>query len=298
MLLSDLLDEFVLYCRSANRSTRTIEWYMENVTAFEKHLLTSGRPHECERITTRIIREYVLDLQGRYSEATVAGRIRAIKALFAWGVREELLTTDPTKRVPVPKIPHTDFEVFDTKQVDTILKACDTKQLQGCRDFAVVMVLFDSGIRASELIGITQQDIDWERGLVRVFGKGAKERQVPVSARTLRAIRRYLSHRRKAGHDHQPSVFLNNDGDALTYSGLAQLLRRLGTRTGLHIHPHKFRHSFAVNALRNDAREFDIQDCLGHTTLFMTKHYARQSAVDLSERHRRFSPADRLKTRV
>ena len=85
---------------------------------------------------------------------------------------------------------------------------------------------------------------------------------------------------------------------ALTRSGLAQLLRRIGTRTGLKVYPHKFRHSFAVNALRNDAREFDIQACLGHTTLMMTRHYARQSGEDLAKQHKRFSPADRLSVRV
>src|SRR5207248_1196993 len=108
--------------------------------------------------------------------------------------------------------------------------------------------------------GIADHDVDWERGLVKVYGKGSKERSVPASARTLRAIRRYVHRRDKAGYSDSGMLFVSQTGDTLTYSGLAQLLRRRGKQVGLHVHPHKFRHSFAVNALRNDASLADIQD--------------------------------------
>jgi integrase/recombinase XerD len=179
-----------------------------------------------------------------------------------------------------------------------LLRTCDVRTFYGSRDFAIVMLLFDSGIRAAELLRLKDQDVHWDRGLLNVFGKGSKERSVPVSARTLRAIRRYQHRRTAKGYDSVPTLFISSSGFDLTHSGLAQLLRRMGRKTGLHVHPHKFRHSFAVNALRNNAREFDIQACLGHTTLLMTRHYARQSGEDLSAAHKYFSPADRLRTRI
>ncbi len=298
MHLCDLFDEFELYCRTANRSPRTIAWYREYVTAFERFLSEHGYSDRCADIRTRTIREYVASLQERYAPPTVAGKVRALKGLFAFGLREGLIDTDPTRLVPVPKIPQTDYDVFDPEDIDTLLKACDTKRLTGIRDAAIVWLLFDSGVRAAELCGIGDEDIDWQRGFVRVLGKGAKERLVPVSARTLRAVRRYVNKRNQSGYEFAQALFINDVGEPLSYSALAQLLRRLGNRTGLAVKAHKFRHSFAVNALRNDAREFDIQDCLGHTTLYMTKHYARQTKEDLARRHKRFSPADRLKTRV
>jgi integrase/recombinase XerD len=298
MLLADLLEEFVLSARAANRSPRTIDSYRWQLQRFERYLVGRGYSLDCGQITARQIREYIGDLQETHAAQTIANNVKALRSVFAFGVREELIDSDPTVRVAVPKVPHRDYEVFDPSDIDTLLQACNARTLTGTRDFAIVMLLFDSGMRATELVTVRDSDVDWQRGLVSVFGKGAKERQVPVSARTLRALRRYQNKRNAAGYVGAPTLFVNNVGYPLTRSGLLQLLERLGKRTGLHVHPHKFRHSFAVNALRNDAREYDIQDCLGHTTLTMTKRYARQTGEDLARRHSRFSPADRLKVRV
>jgi site-specific recombinase XerD len=127
-----------------------------------------------------------------------------------------------------------------------------------------VFLLFDSGIRASELTGLRDEDIDWERGLISVYGKGAKERSVPVSAKTLRVIRRYMTRRDKAGHGDTGSPVVGQKGTPLTYWGLSQLLKRLENRTWLEVRAHKFQHSFAVNALRFDAPITFVQDALGH----------------------------------
>lgn len=298
MHLSDLLDEFELAARAANRSPNTITSYQWHVKRFTRFLEERGLSTGCSEISTRVIREYVTHLQPTYAPQSITNNIKALKALFAFGVRDELVDSDPTQRVVVPKVPRTDYIVLDSAEIDTLLRACNTNTLTGLRDFAIVIFLFDSGVRASELINLKDENVNWDRGLVLVYGKGAKERQVPVSARTLRAIRRYVNRRNAAGFETAQSLFLNQKGDPLSRFGLVQLLERLGDRTGHHLHPHKFRHSFAVNALRNDAREFDVQDCLGHTTLTMTKRYARQTVDDLARRHKRFSPADRLKTRV
>lgn len=298
MLLSDLSDEFELYARTANRSPQTIGWYRRYVAYFARFLTERGHSLDCAEITTRIVREYVAALQERYAPRTVANHISSLKTVFVFGMREGLIERNPTDRVPVPKVPHREYDIFDPDDVDRLLRACDLKTTTGLRDFSIVMLLFDSGIRAAELVGLRVGDVDWERGIIRVLGKGRKPRHVPVSARTLRAIRRYLTRRGPNVTVDTSPLFLSTTEYSLTTSGLTQMLERIGKRTGLHVHPHKFRHSFAVNALRNDAREFDIQACLGRTTLLMTRHYARQSGEDLAKQHKRFSPADRLKVRV
>ncbi len=298
MLLNELLEEFLLYAKSANRSERTLNWYQFYVPRFERFLDERGYSTNCADITPRLIREYIADLKARDSPHTLSNSVRTLKAVFNFGVKEELITIDPTRRIPAPKIPHREFEIFEPADIDTLLRACNTGTTLGKRDFAVVLLLFDSGIRASELLGIGADAIDWDRGLIRVYGKGSKERSVPVSGRTLRALRRYLNALQRNQRDDVHHLFVSARGAPLTYNALLLAMRRLGQRTGLHVHPHKFRHSFAVNALRNDAREFDIQACLGHTTLQMTRHYARQSGEDLARQHKRFSPADRLKVRV
>lgn len=298
MRLLDLYEEYVLYARAANRSKHTIESQHFHLRRFIVFLDEHGYETDTDAITPRILREFISESSTRYSLKTVSNNVRALKTLFAFGIGEELIDSDPTRRVAAPTVPLADYDIFDPADVDVLLRACNKKTLTGIRDFAIIMLLFDSGIRATELITIREDGVDWNRELVAVIGKGAKERLVPVSARTLRTIRRYINKRRTAGFERSEYLFLNQYGEPLTRSGLAQLLRRLGKKTGLHVHPHKFRHSFAVNALRNDAREYDIQDCLGHTTLLMTKRYARQSAVDLARQHKRFSPANSLTARV
>lgn len=298
MRVMDLVEEYVLELRAANRSENTVSDYRYHGLRFSRFLASRGYPDDCAQITPRIVREFQIALKDTHSPKTISNNIRALKALFSWAVREELLETNPMERIKTPAVPQEEFPVFDPADVDKLLAACDTKRLTGLRDFAIVMLLFDSGLRVSELVTLTDDDVDWHRGFVTVFGKGAKARSVPVSARTLRAVRRYVLARQKKFGENADALFLNNWGAPLTRWGVGQALQRLGKRAGLHVYPHKFRHSFAVNALRNDAREFDVQDVLGHTTLMMTKLYARQSGADLKERHKRFSPADRLKTRI
>lgn len=208
---------------------------------------------------------------------------------------DELIDNNPAERLSIPKVPSRDFDIFQPQDIEKLLAACNTRRLTGLRDAAIVTVLYDTGLRASELTGLRDEDVDWELGLLRVIGKGDKQRLVPVSLRTLRVVRRYIKQRDKTLECDVPVVFCSQSGDALTPGGLLRVLKRLGARTGLHVHPHKFRHSFAVQALRNGAREFDIQASLGHTTLLMTRHYARQSGIDLADAHRRFSPIDNLK---
>lgn len=297
MNLWDLYEEWVIAAQAEGFSVETIRSKHGHLQRFNRYLERQEQPTTTEAVTPRILREFVADSRETYAPETVRGNVRVLKTLFRFGVREGLIDSDPTARVPVPKVPQTDYEVLEPDDIETLLRACDLKTYLGVRDYAVVLVLYDSGIRASELTGLRDEDIDYERGLLSVFGKGAKDRRVPVSSRTLRAIRRY-QHKRNARFTDTPRLFLNHRGADLTRSGLLQLLKTLGERTGLEVYTHQLRHSFAVESLRNGAREFDIQDCLGHASLQTTRVYARQSAVQLREQHQRFSPANRLRIRV
>jgi site-specific recombinase XerD len=195
MELWDLFDEYELAARSTNRSQNTITSMRYHVRRFALFLDRQQHSLSCDAVTPRVLREYIASLNETHAATTVTNNVIALKTLFAFGVREELIANDPSKRVAVPRLPKVDYEIFDNDDIDRLLQACDRSTLTGVRDFAIVMLLFDTGIRASELIGIRDVDIDWQRGLVRVRGKGSKERLVPVSARTLRAIKRYVNKR-------------------------------------------------------------------------------------------------------
>jgi integrase/recombinase XerD len=298
MRVVDLLEEYVLVLRSANRSPRTIDSYRTYTDRLSRFFAESEREDEIATVTASDLREFILWLQDRYAPQTVQNTYQGVRTLILWAKEEELLENDPTRRIAIPKVPRLEFDVFSVEDIEKMLRFWDTRSLVGSRNFAIIILLFDSGIRLGELVGLRVEDLHFDEGYISVFGKGAKYRPVPVSSRTLRAIRRYQTLRNDIDVVDSNALWVARDGYPLGRWGVRTMLERLGKKLGIKIHPHKFRHSFAVNALRNDAREFDIQQCLGHTTLAMTRHYARQASADLIQKHKKFSPADRLRIRT
>jgi site-specific recombinase XerD len=131
MHLSDLLEDFELYQRAANRSPQTIAWYRAYIGPFERFLIGHGYDTDCEATTTRVIREYVAELQGQHKPITVSNAVRTLNALFNYAVNEGLIDIGPKKSVPRPKVPRTDFAVHDTDEIDRLLQACNQKTLTG-----------------------------------------------------------------------------------------------------------------------------------------------------------------------
>jgi integrase/recombinase XerD len=154
------------------------------------------------------------------------------------------------------------------------------------------MVLVDTGIRASELSGLNLRNIDIKAGHLTVMGKGDKERQIYFSARTGQALWRYLRTRTDTRPD--DPVFLSSGRRRLNRNDLAQTLNNAGKRAGIHnsVHPHRFRHTFAIQYLRNGGDVYTLQRILGHSTLEMCRRYLKLASVDLEGAHRRASPAE------
>ena len=178
-----------------------------------------------------------------------------------------------------------------------MLATCDT-EFVGVRDKAILLLLLDTGVRAAELLAITVDQVNPPTGVVTVMGKGRKERDVCYSDLAAAAVKDYL--RRRVGIE-TPALFVNQYGEPLTYSGLAQLLRRRGQSAKLppHItHPHAFRHTFATQFLRNGGDVFTLQRLLGHTTLTMTEQYLTLTGEDMAATHRVCSPANAMGIKV
>jgi len=230
------------------------------------------------------------------SQKTIATRIISLKAFSRWLVAEDWLTKDPLAKLKVPKVDDKPKATLAPADVETLLRSCDRTKLTGRRDVAMLLLLFSTGLRASEVVGLAVADIDWSTGLITIRrGKGGKTRVLPIGAMVEKALQRYLSHPQRADHPH---VFLNNQGEPLPYRGLVAALHRLEVRTGLHCNAHKFRHSAAITYLRNGGRVETLRSLLGHTTLAMSLHYARVAGVDLAAAHETADPARSLKVRV
>ncbi len=176
-------------------------------------------------------------------------------------------------------------------QVAAVVREARAGQRTPLRDEAILLFLIDTGARANEVCTLGENGIDWERRIAGLFGKGAKERYVPFSPQTGRAIQRYVTRERRGGSGR---LFESEEGRPLTPSGLLQLCRRLGDRAGVELHPHKCRHTFAITYLRNGGSVFAVQKMLGHTTLDVTLRYAALLTDDLIHEHQEHSPVATL----
>lgn len=239
------------------------------------------------------VREWIEDQRSRnLSPHTIATRIRSLRAWTHWLTEEEWLAKDPLRRLKVPKADDKAKQVLTPAEVDKLLATCNRKTDTGRRDYAVMLLLFSTGLRASELLNLRAEDVDWTQGLIVVRrGKGGKFRVVPLGPKVDRALDRYLDGRTSG------PLFLTGDGQPLQFYGLREALRRHGSKAGVHANPHKWRHSAAIQYLRSGGRVENLRVMLGHTTLQMTLHYARIAGADLAEAHQIVDPTKTLKSR-
>jgi integrase/recombinase XerD len=218
-----------------------------------------------------------------------------LRAFFNFAVLEGKVSVSPMERIPAPRDPGDEVMPFTDREVSALLNAAKTSR-SARRDRAILLLLCDTGLRASELCGVRLSDVDLHnRSLTVREGKGKKSRQVYIGKTATQALWKYLGEDEREPDD---AVFLSERDGPLTYAGLRMLFRRLGTAAGVQkCHPHRFRHTFAVHFLRNGGNQFSLMRMLGHTTLTVTNRYVQLAQADIANQHRQFSPADRLQLR-
>ena len=162
----------------------------------------------------------------------------------------------------------------------------------------MILVLLDTGLRASELVGLAVSDVNLDDGLLKVYGKGNKERVVPIGARVQRALWKYLQrHRPQPANPLCPILFLTASGRPITVDRLRTIIKKYASKAGIEgvrCSPHTFRHTFAVSYLRNGGDIFSLQRILGHSSLDIVRIYVNLAVADVKACHRRFSPADNM----
>lgn len=287
------LQRYLRWHRSAGHSAKTIRHHSTTIDLFMRWCKEKGYSLVLDDLEADTVREWVEDQRNRgLSDHTIATRIRSLRAWTHWLTEEEWLDRDPLRRLKVPKADDKAKDVLHPEDVDRLLAGCDKQTDTGRRDVAIMLLLFSTGLRAAEMIGLQADDVDWTRGLIVVRrGKGGKFRMVPLGSKVERSLDRYLD-----GRSSVP-LFLTDDGQQMTFSALRELLRRRGKKAGIHANPHKWRHSAAIQYLRSGGRVENLRAMLGHTTLDMTLHYARIAGADLAEAHQNVDPAKALRMR-
>lgn len=253
---------------------------------------TPRRTIEPAEIDSLAIRAFVADLHRRgIGRSSIARKLATLRSFFRYLCREGVLAANPAKLVPTPKLPKRLPAHLTVDEVDRLLAPLGEKDAASVRDLAILELFYASGIRLSELTGLDMRDMDIQGGLVRVKGKGGKERIVPVGSKATTALRRYLDRRSeliqgsKRGAPEQEALFLNRQGGRLSPRSTARILLKYLNRSGLgpKITPHGLRHSYATHLLQAGADLRAIQELLGHSRLSTTQRYTHLNLDHLME---------------
>ncbi len=223
----------------------------------------------------------------RYRASTVARSLAAVRGFHRFLVREHLAGADPSRDLGGPKVPVSLPKALTVEQVEALLASVAGDDPRALRDRALLETLYAAGLRVSEATALDVDDVDLDDGAVRAFGKGAKERLVPIGRSARRAVGAYLVRGRPslAGARSGPALFLNVQGNRLTRQGCWKILRHHAKRAGLppDVSPHVLRHSFATHLLAGGADVRSVQELLGHASLATTQVYTKVTSDRLRE---------------
>ena len=291
--MSDLTDpdvESFLLLLAARRSPRTVDAYRRDLAAFAATI--DGRIGET---TTDEIEAWLAAMRadGR-APATIARRLAAVRAYLRHLTLIGTRSDNPAASIAGPRRPRTVPRTLSPAEAERLVETAGGTSPRAMRDRALVELLYGAGLRVSEAIGLVKASVDLDQRIVRVVGKGSKERLVPLGRPAADAVRRYMAlGRPHLDRRHRPDLFLNARGGALTRAGAFLILRRLADRAGLEpgrVHPHLLRHSFATHLLEGGADLRAVQEILGHASLATTQIYTHVSADRLRSAYAQAHP--------
>lgn len=300
MNIEEAIDEYLIHLRiERGSSENTISQYSRDLELYRQSLAKSDKL-DVDDITRDDVVAFETDImKAGYSPATVKRRMSAVKGMHRFLIREDITDKNPADSIRLPKIPERLPDVLSIDQVGRMLDMHTDTSLTGLRDRAMLEVLYGCGLRASEICGLDTDNLYFEEGFLRVFGKGSKERIVPISGEALRALERYLDDARPAlsmkSRDPKPTdlkaVFLNARGTRLTRQGLHAIVAKAGSAIGVDdLHPHTLRHSFATHMLEGGADLRVIQEILGHSDISTTQIYTHIDRTHMIEEYRAAHP--------
>lgn len=282
---------FLLHLENKNFSANTVKSYRADLQEFTDYL-SKRKQNTLEAFTSPVIRSFLASLPQDYARNTVLRKIAALRSLAAFLLRQGKLARNPFKLLPAPKREKLLPKFLTLPETDRLINTAGNTHF-AARDKALFELMYSSGLRRSEVTGLKIQDVDFFNGVVRVLGKGNKERLVPVTDEALYAIKYYLSTR--PNPQPQDALFLNAHGKPLTGDGLAFIFKNTAIAAHLarKVTPHSLRHSFATHLLNNGCDLRSLQEMLGHKTLAATQVYTHVSLDKLKSVYQHAHPKNK-----
>lgn len=284
-------------------SANTTAAYRNDLLQLKEYLqkegTTRGGVERWTQVDRDLLQSYVLFLRERgYTLATMARKMAAVKSFFSFLTREGMLESDPSEDVSTPKVGRKLPQPISIEEVDRLLEQPAKRNTpEALRDRAMLELLYATGMRVSEIVALNVDDLDLEEGFVRCFGKGGRERLVPIHSLAIETLQRYLRDGRPKliRRADEQALFLNRRGDRLTRQGFWLVLKGYCEDAGLDrsISPHTLRHSFATHMLHRGADLRKVQQWLGHSSISSTQIYTRLLDERVREVYERAHPRAR-----
>jgi integrase/recombinase XerC len=303
-MMKELLEKFQDHLRiERNASTHTLRSYSADLVQFDNFLsekkLAQGPGGEAavEKIDHLIIRAFLSHLYRDHKKSSLGRKLASLRSFFKYLVQEGYVTQNPAEIVATPRQEKPLPNFMPVDEVFVLMETPNPSTTWGARDKAILETLYSTGIRVSELVGLSDGDLDFSLGIIRVLGKGSKERIVPIGEKALDALREYIKQRdavvtKTKEKDLKTPTFVNTRGRRLTSRSVARILQKYLVQGGLwrKISPHALRHSFATHLLDAGADLRAIQELLGHASLSTTQRYTHVSIDKLMEVYDRAHP--------
>jgi integrase/recombinase XerD len=299
--VKEAIDKFLNYLAvEKGFSQNTIEAYRNDLNQLvgflEEEAAKGGAIKPWTAFDRQSILSYLTNMkERRYAATTVARKVAAIKSFFGFMVAEGLVKDNPTRDVPSPRVGKSLPKPISITQARQLLEETEKRATpEAKRDKAMLQLLYASGMRVSELVSLNLKDVDTEGGYVRCFGKGGKERLIPIHSQAVAALKDYISqgHTRLKTGGGEEALFLNRRGERLTRQGLWQIIKGYAksAKLGVEITPHTLRHSFATHMLSCGADLRSVQELLGHANISTTQVYTHLTTEHIRRAYEKSHP--------
>jgi integrase/recombinase XerC len=294
--MQNAIDGFLRYLKiERNSSELTIKSYAEDLASLLEYFRDRvGFIPSIDQVSISILRGFVAYLhECDYAKTTIARRLACLRSIFRYAVREELTTSNPAQALRTPRTGRKLPSLLSADQITRLLEAPPANEDAGLRDRAILETMYSAGLRVAELVGLNIQNWERDQDILRVFGKGRKERISPLGRFAIKALNDWMEVRSPDPHSKEPdALFLNRFGRRLTTRSIGRMLDKYLMLTGLdsQVTPHTLRHSFATHLLDGGADLRSVQELLGHKSLTTTQIYTHVSTRRLHETYEAAHP--------